>query len=120
MKAPEEAEEGHSSRGKGTCKGPEVRKHLRTVRQPAWLEWDELGKSRPFRALMVKSLALLSLKKLLYIFNPHPRTYSLILKREEGGERMREKNINVRKKTSLTASCTHPGCRSNLQPRYVL
>lgn len=44
---PEEAEGGHSSRGKSARKGLAVRKLLRTVRQPAWPEWDELGKGRP-------------------------------------------------------------------------
>lgn len=60
MKEPEEPEEGCSSRGKSQCKGPEVRKLLGPERQPAWLEWDELGKSRSFRVLMMRSPELFS------------------------------------------------------------
>ena len=33
------------------CKGPEVRKQLETVRQPAWLEWDEVRKNGPDRVI---------------------------------------------------------------------
>ena len=32
------------NRAQNKCKGPEVRKQLETVKQPAWLEWDEVGK----------------------------------------------------------------------------
>ena len=43
-------------------------------------------------------------------FNPHPRTCLLILKGREGREREREKNIDVREKHQLVASCTCPNC----------
>ena len=42
----------------------------------------------------------------LPLFNPHPRICLLIFKREEKRERRR--NINVREKHQLVASCRHP------------
>lgn len=33
---------------------------METVRQPAWLDWDEVGKGRSFKASMARSLELFS------------------------------------------------------------
>ena len=43
----------------------------------------------------------------------------LILEREEGGERERERNINVREKHRSVASHVHPNQGSTPQPRFV-
>ena len=48
------------NRAQNKCKGPEVRKQLETVKQPAWLEWDEVGKGKSFKALMARNLELFS------------------------------------------------------------
>ena len=40
--------------------------------------------------------------------------------REEGGERVRERDIDVREKHQMVASCMCPDQGSNPQPRYVL
>ena len=39
--------------------------------------------------------------------------------REEGGERVRERDIDVREKHQMVASCMCPDQGSNPQPRYV-
>ena len=46
------------------------------------------------------------------------RTRLLIL--EKGGQRKRERNINVRRKHGWTVSHTHPNRETNLQPWHVL
>ena len=38
--------------------------------------------------------------------------------RKEGREKERERNMDVREKHSLVASCTHPDQEPNLQPRH--
>ena len=48
------------NRVQNKCKGPEVRRQLETLRQPAWLEWDEVRKGRSFMALMARNLELFS------------------------------------------------------------
>ena len=46
--------------------------------------------------------------------------YLFILKIEEvGGERGKERNINVREKHQFVASCMHPDWGLNPKPRYV-
>ena len=52
---------------------------------------------------------------LLSCFYPHPRTSLLILERGKGKER----NIGVREKHQLVASCTCPNQEPNPQPRLV-
>ena len=37
----------------------------------------------------------------------------------DGGERERKRNIDMREKHPLVASCTHPDWGPNLQPRDV-
>ena len=47
-----------------------------------------------------------------YFFYPHPKTFfSLLLEREEG----RERNIDLREKHALVASCTRPD--QGLEPK---
>ena len=46
--------------------------------------------------------------KVLFKKNLHPRIYSLTLEREEGGERDRQTDIDVRERYQSVASRTHP------------
>ena len=56
---------------------------------------------------------------LFYFPYPHLRTCLLIF-RERGMGRERERNIDVREKHRLVASCTQSDQGQNLQPRYEL
>ena len=49
----------------------------------------------------------------------HLRTCLLILERDEGREKERERNIDVREKHSSAASCMYPDLRQNPQPKHV-
>ena len=55
-------------------------------------------------------------RAILFFFNPHLRTYLLILE----GEEERKRNINVREKQWLVVSHTCSDLGSYLQPRYLL
>ena len=52
--------------------------------------------------------SFVKLGQLYFLKNPHLRTCLLILEREEGKERERERNIDVREKHQSIASCIHP------------
>ena len=48
--------------------------------------------------------------------NPHLRTCLVILERGEGRKRERERNIDVKEKHRLVASCMRPDWEPNRQP----
>ena len=55
----------------------------------------------------------------IFFFYPHLRTCLLILERGEERGIDRERNIDVKEKHQLVASCMHPNQGLNPQPRHV-
>ena len=56
---------------------------------------------------------------LSFLFLSLPMAMIIDFREGEGGERERKRNIDMREKHPLVASCTHPDWGPNLQPRDV-
>ena len=67
---------------------------------------------------LLKPPKLLILEKYFYLSSPEDMFIDL--KRGEGREKRRDRNINVREKHQSVASCTHLGEGLNLQPQHIL